>query len=164
MENRKTYVYILRSFLICVTVLIVCWIYSNSLKNAEESSSASGRVTAIIQGIIDAITGGESNIIVSEYFIRKLAHFTEYAVYGLFLMLTYLSFTNKKIYFVIPAILGVAVPISDELLQLVSEGRYCSPTDMFIDVCGTAVGFLIALAFFSLILFIIRNKKYKKIK
>lgn len=79
-------------------------------------------------------------------------------------MFTCLSFTKKKIYFIIPAVLGVIVPIIDELLQLTSEGRYCSPLDMLIDACGSATGILLAYAVFMLISYIIRKKKYKEMK
>lgn len=58
-----------------VTLLWTGFIFSRSMQTGSESSAASGKLTALLQAIL--------GIPVSEHFVRKLAHFTEYAILAL---------------------------------------------------------------------------------
>jgi VanZ family protein len=67
--------------------------------------------------------------------LRKLAHATEYAVFG-FLLLRALGRE-------LPAVFaGVAYAATDELHQHFVPGRHASPYDVVIDACGVLLGVL----------------------
>lgn len=141
-EKRKI---ILRVVLTSLTVILICWIFSNSVQNAEDSSSKSGAVREFLQNFVDALFP-DGDIFVSEHFVRKAAHFSEYALLGAMLLFTYRSYTVKRFWFLIPALIAALVPFLDEGLQFFSDGRTPKFTDVCIDLAGTAVGMLFAWA------------------
>jgi len=113
------------------------FIWSNSLKSASESGEASGGFTALINRILELLSM-ES---VSEHFVRKAAHFSEFAVLGLLLAMSFLPLDLRfKGIFAVAASLSVACV--DELLQLLSEGRSCELLDVIIDISGAVLGIL----------------------
>ena len=158
-EKKKI---ILRAVLTTLTGALIGWIFSNSLKNAESSSSQSGAVLRAIQTFFDVLCPG-GGIVVSSHFIRKAAHFSEYALLGAMLFFTSRSSTVKWKTFFIPAFLAAAVPFLDEGLQFFSEGRSPQLTDVGIDLSGALFGMLFAWA----VLYVaaaIRRKRRKKEK
>ena len=158
-EKKKI---ILRAVLTTLTGALIGWIFSNSLKNAESSSSQSGAVLRAIQNFFDVLFPG-GGIVVSSHFIRKAAHFSEYALLGAMLFFIYRSYTVKWKTFFIPAFLAAAVPFLDEGLQFFSEGRSPQLTDVGIDLAGALFGMLFAWA----VLYVaaaIRRKRRKKEK
>ena len=123
---------------------------------------ASGAVLHAIQNFFDVLFPG-GGIVVSSHFIRKAAHFSEYALLGAMLFFTYRSYTVKWKTFFIPALLAAAVPFLDEGLQFFSEGRSPQLTDVGIDLAGALFGMLFAWA----VLYVaaaIRRKRRKKEK
>ena len=118
-ENRRR---ILQVVLTLLTLLLIGWIFSNSLKTASESSSQSSKVRGWIQTFFDALFPG-GGIEVSGHIIRKVAHFSEYALLGLMLYLTYRAYTAKKLWLWIPALIGLVVPFCDEGLQFFFGGQ-----------------------------------------
>ncbi len=99
---------------------------------------------------------------VKQFIVRKLAHFTLYAVGG-FLIFNFLySFKNKisinkiRIYTVLA---GFIYSISDETHQLFINGRTGRPLDICIDTSGVIVGM-----FSCQLLYSIYNLSKKKIK
>ena len=154
--------------LILSTILWLCFIYSNSLKNGEESGEQSGKVVNIISSITSFLGIDEP---ISEHFIRKAAHFTEFAVLGLLICLDLwsvglLSLEKKLVTSALWA--TVSIPSSalfasaDELLQNISENRGPSIKDVLIDVSGALTSVSLFIVFFSLIyLSVSRLKKTK---
>ena len=63
---------------LALALVWACVIFGFSSQDAEQSASLSGEVTEVIVDTFEVKT--EPNII--EYFVRKTAHFTEYAVFG----------------------------------------------------------------------------------
>lgn len=154
-EKKKI---ILRVVLTSLTVILICWIFSNSMQNAEDSSSKSAAVREFLQNFIDMLFPG-GNISVSEHFVRKAAHFSEYALLGAMLLFTYRSYTVKRFWFLIPALIAALVPFLDEGLQFFFDGRTPKFTDVCIDLAGTAVGMLFAWAVFYVVNAIARKRK-----
>ena len=154
--------------LILCTVLWLCFIYSNSLKSGEESGEQSGKVHDII-GTVTAFLGFDKPI--SEHFIRKAAHFTEFAVLGLLICLDLWSIRllslNKKL---VTSVLWASVSVpacalfaaADELLQNFSKGRGPSATDVLIDVSGSLTAVVVFIAFFSLLFLLLRSRIFGK--
>ncbi len=83
-----------------------------------------------------------------DYPIRKLAHFTEYAVLGVLLIETLSAWSlpvKKAIVYGIA--IGIAYAISDEIHQYFVPGRACQIRDMIIDSVGVMSGIFAYIIF-----------------
>lgn len=153
-----------RCILAILIVLTLAFIWSNSLENAEVSSDKSGKVIEIVKPIVDPEDKIDDDMFVN--IVRKLAHFSEFALLGMESFLFAVTF-RKKGRTTLPYA-GVAIggaflcAVTDELLQLTSEGRSCQFLDMMIDLAGIITGVCIVL-FLRMILLSINllNKKKK---
>ena len=74
--------------------------------------------------------------------IRKLAHFSEFAILGILVYINIEEYRKDKV-FVYSLLFTILYAISDEIHQLFVEGRYCSIGDMLIDSLGALTGILI---------------------
>ena len=77
------------------------------------------------------------------FIVRKTAHFTEYFILGLILIL-YLQ-TKEKLttkYIILAIIFCVLYATSDEIHQLFVDGRSCKIMDILIDTCGSSLAIL----------------------
>ena len=148
---------VLCAVLTLVTSAFLAWIFSNSLKDAAEYSAQSGTVLAFVQKILDALTGGA--LVVSSHVIRKLAHFSEYAMLGALLSFTYRAYTSGKKKVFIPALVGFLSPFIDEGLQFFADGRAPMLSDVAIDLAGVVAGVLFAMIVFSLARRIARRRE-----
>lgn len=111
-----------------VPFLIIIFIFSNSLKNGIKSSNSSNFITDIAYKIFKGDYDTLSHI------IRKLAHFTEFFILGIF---SYIGYKYYSIIFV------VATAVLDEFIQLFVDGRTSSIIDVLIDVSGGTLGILL---------------------
>ena len=125
-----------KKFYQILSLIIVILIFTNSLMNAEVSSSQSGFVLNIFQTVF-----GWFNITIESdtlsLMIRKLAHFLEFFVLGF----TLLKGWGLKVLVNIFIIFLVAS--LDESIQLFSEGRAFSVLDIGIDFMGGIFGLLL---------------------
>ncbi len=150
-----------RPLMVVLTLLFVLFIFSNSLQNGTDSGSRSGFVTQLLNQFLSNFHVG-----VTEHFIRKAAHFSEYFVLGALLMATLRAFTEKLARFLtVPLFFGLLVPVCDESLQLLIPGRAGLVSDVFIDFSGVLSGVFLCWLF----LFIIgkassRRKSKKEVK
>lgn len=130
------------------TVLIVCWtgfIYRNSLASGDMSSGQSKWVLMIICRVLDSLEIDSSWL--TEYMIRKTAHFAEYAVLGLLLWNGLRSWRMPpRLTAVVQAWLGMLVPLTDETLQLFTDGRSGQISDVWLDIAGVFFGTLLTVA------------------
>ena len=92
------------------------------------------------------------------HFIRKAAHFTEFAALGIFTggFAYNLGKLQNKRFFVLAAGLPLAVAVCDELLQNFT-GRSCEVADMALDYAGALFGLGIVL-----ICVFIQNKRARR--
>ena len=154
MKNKKLFA--ARLVFTLLSVLTVGWIFLNSAMTAEESSSMSGSVRGFINQILESIG---APFLLTEHIVRKLAHFTEYAVLGALLSVTVYLYVQKRLRsFLLTLPIGLAVTVIDEFIQTLSEGRSCQVTDMLIDFSGV----LLAALFVQFVLFLIYRHKIKK--
>lgn len=129
-------------------VSLILWmivIFSFSSADANKSTSTSDKVITTMIEIKDKITNNETpnnekEIIVknSSFYIRKLAHITEYLILG-FLMFNLLKqYSVTNIYYAIG--LSILYSCTDEFHQLFISGRSGSIRDVLIDSIGILIG------------------------
>ena len=137
-------------------LLIMVAIFRFSSQNADDSSTESIRITQeLLCAIRDQLrlswTPAQLSLYIerSEFFIRKLAHFSEYAALGLSLILPMHAFYSgsfkKKTLFLISWMVCIAYAASDELHQFFSPGRSPQIRDVVIDSFGALAGILLGL-------------------
>ena len=131
------------SFIVLILWMIV--IFSFSSADANKSTGTSDKVITTMIEIKDKITNNETpnnekEIIVknSSFYIRKLAHITEYLILG-FLMFNLLKqYSVTNIYYAIG--LSILYSCTDEFHQLFINGRSGSIKDVLIDSIGILIG------------------------
>ena len=128
-----------------LTVLIIltlALIWGHSLLGREASSEESGFVMELLEPVLEMVVG-EGNV--TEFLVRKLAHFTEFFVLGLEL-LTFFAY-RKPLFpqaFLLALTHGFFAAFLDETIQIFS-GRGPMIQDVWLDVSGFAVGSLLML-------------------
>lgn len=135
-------------------ILAVFWagyIWSFSLKDATASTADSNKVIEIVEEFVREVSGKE--VTVSSLIVRKLAHFSGFAVLGALLFCTFHFWNAVSTLRCFALSLGsaVAVAVTDELIQIFSNGRSASVVDVIIDTSGSAVGLFAALFVFVFI-------------
>lgn len=131
------------SFIVLILWMIV--IFSFSSADANKSTGTSDKVITTMIEIKDKITNNETpnnekEIIVknSSFYIRKIAHLTEYLILG-FLMFNLLKqYSVTNIYYAIG--LSILYSCTDEFHQLFISGRSGSIRDILIDSIGILIG------------------------
>lgn len=123
--------------LIVLDLLWLFFIFSRSLRNADQSMTESGRILALVRKILPFMTS---------FLIRKLGHFTEFFILGGLLYLTGRSLREKSpqvFGFFLPALAGLLAAVTDECIQLGVEGRSGEVRDVLIDFSGVLLALLI---------------------
>lgn len=136
---------------IIFTILSILWmgvIFSFSSKEAVESSKDSRSfITSTIVNVyklFDSDASDEEIDNIVEVFdtpVRKLAHFTEYFILGILILLSFKSYGIQNIYLMI--LFCFLYAVSDEVHQLFVVGRYCSFFDVIVDSLGSSAAILI---------------------
>lgn len=153
-------------------LLILCtlgaqlFIFSNSLKGGEESAKQSGAVVEVVRPSVEQILPAvkveptEDNVV---RFVRKAAHFLEFALLGFLCCVTARYFTKKKsVFLTVPFGYCVLTALADEGIQLFSQGRAGRFTDVLIDSGGALTGLLFAFGCIALAGWIKNRKKEKE--
>lgn len=141
-------------------------IFGFSSQDGEESGGISSRVTEFILEKSNTYKNIEENrqdeiFERTEKIIRKIAHFSIYALVGFLLMGLVSTFKLKeKNRILISLILGVLYATSDEIHQLFSPGRSAQITDVYIDTLGILVGIFVILLFIK----VFEKIKLQKVK
>ena len=141
-----------------ITALFLCcvlFIWHNSMESAAASSVRSGKITEVVNGFL-----GRSGIeAVTEHFIRKVAHFSEYGMEGVLTVLLFMVYYLKptKSWRII-ILTGMLTALLDELIQFFSAGRSPGIGDICIDMAGFICGMLPVLA----VWYLYRKSKEKR--
>ncbi len=117
------------------------------METASVSSTASGRVLDLLQGLLRRL--GQPGLAerLTENMVRKAAHFCEYTLEGFLLTLCLRAMTRRMgRYISWPAFIGLLTAFCDETIQLFYDGRGSRVTDVWIDFAGVCAGMLAALA------------------
>lgn len=101
------------------------------------------------------------NIEITNHFLRKTAHFTEYTAMGMLFTLCAYSFNRLQPYRYTPQVLfaGLLTAVADETVQLFADGRAGMLEDVWLDFAGVITGFALMLIFCLLI--VRRRKKHE---
>lgn len=133
---------------LCVALLIaiLAFIWGNSAMPGETSGALSGWIGDLLGAICPWLTT-ESGL----HFLRKAAHFSEFAALGMTLSWLYGMTISQSFWrWSLPVITGAAVAAVDETIQIFSPGRYCSIVDVGIDCSGVLTGCLALLCIHAL--------------
>ena len=147
--KKKTQVWI---FLV-LSILCVMFIFSNSLQDRQTSGSISGVIAELLQKLLDPhgrIAPDQFHLIV-----RKLAHFTEFAMFGFCLCGLCVSLEKQGRCSVL--LIAPITAVADELLQSLND-RHPAVTDVLID-CGGALFGMAALLLLRWLLQFVRRMK-----
>ncbi len=136
--------------ILLVFCMIAIFVFSS--QNSDKSGNVSEGVTYNIARIFingfENMTEYEQTKTVENmhFYVRKLAHFSIYALLG------FLAFINASFYFVkkknsilISLLFCFFYATTDEIHQLFSDGRCGSPVDVAIDFSGSLTGVLFVL-------------------
>lgn len=150
-------------------IFVFIWmstVFSFSNEQGESSSNTSKKVSRMIVNIIDiqvnyTETKKEELIEQIEPVIRKLAHYTIYAIGGIIIANCVNQFCKKeKLLIGTSIIIGVLYAATDELHQLMVAGRSGNIKDVLIDSLGVITGIM----FFLLVKGVCKKIASKKIE
>ena len=141
--------------LLLVSFLWILFIWGNSMQPGSTSGSMSGSVTEKINEILK-IFGADLSL--PHLFIRKAAHFIEFAMLSFLLSFSFyclleIKLTDslgRKALVLCSLPTSIAVASIDESIQLFVDGRVGSVTDVMIDTSGAVLSsamFFLALLF-----------------
>ena len=125
--------------IVCVlTALTVIFIFSRSIPDKVDSDKESSRVVELFELVF-----GKGNV--NAKFVRKLAHFTEFAALGaeLSVLLWVLRKKSFQAYLNV-TFTASAVALCDETIQIFS-GRGPRVQDVWLDISGAAFGIALLL-------------------
>ena len=131
-----------------LVVLVILFIWDNSLQNDISSDGLSLTITQWLSPILDklGITGDMWSL---NRIVRKLAHVFEFAVLGGCLYVALHQFNREYAGLKVIAI-GLVIAILDECLQLTSIGRHASIRDVAIDTAGVIIGVAVVQVILSI--------------
>ena len=131
-----------------LVALMVIFIFSNSAASAGTSNGMSLTVSEWVRPVLNIVgLHPETDL---NFVIRKLAHFSEYALLGCLITIAYrlqpwswMKHSTALLPFFI-------IPVLDENLQRFSAGRSCELRDMLIDSTGMAAGMFLAITLLAI--------------
>ena len=137
---------------IILIILIILWmnlVFGFSGQDGEQSSGISYKISMILTGNNEEIS------IIIEPYVRKVAHFAEYAVGAILIYLLLYTFPkiSSKIRTISSIIITIIYAISDEIHQLYIPGREGKIVDVYIDTLGIITGVI----FINILIKIFRN-------
>lgn len=131
-----------RVFFLIITCTIVLFIFSQSCLPARISSNESGTILNMLNALSELFGVGS---IFTANFVRKCAHFTEFAALGVFMRLLLATFSLSTVkQLTISVLCCLSVAVCDETVQHFVPGRACTFSDVMLDFIGSIVGLLLA--------------------
>lgn len=143
--------------LIFIILILGCtaFIFSNSMKNGEESKMDSDFFMRIAEAIFGKIL--PNNQVDWNFVVRKAAHLFEFCMLGISAVLLAIQIDkNRVITFGCAFLYAVLIAFADEFIQSFT-GRSSKFTDVMIDITGAILG----IAFVLLVDLIVSKRKNK---
>lgn len=146
---------LIRALLWAAVILTAAMIFIFSSESGEDSAETSDALTMAVIRLFD--TGyeqreAEEQADIYEFaslVVRKCAHFSEFALLGLFLRWLFASYTDRHRSMAAWGI-GTAYAVTDELHQLFVTQRAAMGMDVAVDSLGVMAGVLLAWALMTL--------------
>lgn len=141
---------------IAALVLILCFVYGNSMlskqESAEVSSSVMDAMEGILRPIVEFVTGGPVDDTLLHKVVRKGAHFAEFAALSALLtVLLHLIFGTWRTHAMgYVLFLSLLFGVLDEFLQSFT-GRGTSVRDVMLDLCGALLGIACVITLIEII-------------
>ena len=128
-----------------ITLGLLCFIWGNSLLPGKDSGELSGFVGMLLQKLLPFLNlQSETGM----HFLRKAAHFSEFAALGMVLTWLFGMTQHKKcLLFALPFLCGTSADCIDETIQIFSPDRHASLVDVSIDSAGVVTGVIVLLVF-----------------
>lgn len=127
-------------------LLVVCFIFANSMLDGATSCGMSSGLSAWLKAILDP--GNYFSPRTFHVILRKSAHFCEFGVLAVVLV----AFVNeirkcgRELTRLFPAFFCLATAVCDEFIQSFT-GRTSSVCDVVLDFCGALTGMVLAVLF-----------------
>lgn len=132
-----------------ITICFIFFIFSNSMFSGHDSSKQSTFVMDVVNKLF-ARVGVHATV--SEHFIRKMGHFTEYFALGSLLTITVRMYARKPLKHIFTELFILTmVPEIDECIQKFIPNRGSSVIDVMIDFAGGLTGLMVLLLIINLI-------------
>ncbi len=127
---------------LCILIFLnLCFIWGNSMLPGQESGEISGGILQWLKDCFPVFMG------MGELLLRKLGHFSEFAMLGLLLCALCAELRQRGIHSVtMPLLCGVLAAMCDETIQAFTPDRGPSVIDVWIDTAGVLTGILLLLA------------------
>lgn len=139
-----------------ILVLILCFIWGNSMLSREMSGAISHFVADIFGGEQGASDEGH-------FLVRKAGHFFEFACLGVAFLLFSREILKDGIRRALAiALVGVSVPLIDETIQIFSNRGYALP-DVWIDISGYLLGSAVVIVALGIWQFIWKKRKNQQV-
>ena len=165
MENNGLQRIWIRILLTVLTVALMVQIFCFSMETAERSDATSRKyaeqVISLLHPDYERYPEDQQQVLLNEvqHVVRKLAHFTEYAALGLLMTLCLMSWFGRRQRTGFAAWAGgTFYACTDELHQLLTDGRSGQWTDVLIDSSGVLTGVLLV----RLVIHLMRLRKKRK--
>ena len=156
MKHQKSKL-IQRTIFAVLALLLICFIFSNSVQSRSESIDQSRALMAFLKPLLDPHNRISDSTF--HHYLRKAAHFTEFAALGFSLMglsdcLPWKG--KKKQRLLMPLLVSLLIAATDETIQFFSPLRGPGISDVLLDFCGAAFG----VACMLVILLVIQCMRY----
>ncbi len=138
-----------------LTVLIIVFIFTNSMRNADESNAMSNVFVDFLEKYFPGTQERLTTI------VRKTAHFTEFTLLAVFAGLSFITKNPDKFYerIIYVLFIGLLTACTDEFIQLFSEGRSSQIRDVFIDFSGVCTGAAVCIIVYSVLQIMARRRE-----
>ena len=133
---------LLRGFTALAVLTVTLFIFANSAAVAEASNQTSSMVQQQIHALCDTVGKPGLKELFTVWVVRKLAHFTEYALLGLVWLLCLWAY-RRRLRWAAPLCLLTAA--ADETVQRFTPGRSAQFSDVVLDFAGALTGLLCGL-------------------
>lgn len=132
-----------------LTLVFVTFIWGNSLVPGQGSGSLSLSVMECAHEVLRSL--GFPYAWLTNFIIRKTAHFTEYLVLGLFASQAFdRAGAVSRASLVATAVFCAFIPSIDETIQLFVADRSGQVVDVLLDCCGAATGIVFRTAWIKM--------------
>ncbi len=147
-QHPRTSPWLIAGRVIFTLALIGCiaFFFSNSMQIGVVSEGASGRVLRLVQRVRTRLgMPGIANRL-TDHIVRKMAHFCEYMLEGFLLTLCLRVYTRRFVRHISwPILGGLLTALTDETIQMFSDGRSSQITDVWLDFSGVLTGILVGM-------------------